>query len=374
MNLTSHEYLHCQDGKLHAQSKHGSLILSEFTGTASLFNKNELSVNPWDYRQCADAIKQALEMGEEEKMQRWEKLMGCISDHTGSYWVGHFLSHLEGVYEEQQKRHQTSVPRLSIPTVLSQYQKAGSRLFILDYEGTLVSWGPVNQIIPTSPQRTLDVLNDLLLDERNIVYVMSGRRPEELDRVFRRVPNLGLIAENGCYLKDCGSEGWIEMADAKHVSTWKKSVKAIIMYYLERTPGAELEERRCSLIFHYENAEDKEAAARLASDCASHVNDVCESQRVHAVVVDNSIIVEPVDWTKGTAAQKVFETMQKKQPDTTLDFMMVIGDGREDEKVFKWANKLDKEKLVRDVVTVSLGSRSTEAGATLTQGVSGKSF
>ncbi|KAL2208369.1 family 20 glycosyltransferase [Sarocladium strictum] len=371
MNLTSHEYLYCQDGKIYTENKHGSLILSEFTGTSSLFNKNELSVNPWDYRQCAEAIKKALEMGEDEKDNRWNKLMGCISAHTGSHWVGQYLSHLDEVYEAQQKRHQTSVPRLSIPSVVAKYQNAGQRLFIIDYEGTLVSWGPVNQIIPVSPQRTLDVLNDLLLDERNVVYVMSGRRPEELDRVFRRVPNLGLIAENGCYLKDCGSEGWTEMADSKHLASWKKSVKAIIMYYLERTPGAELEERRCSLIFHYENAEDKEAAARLASDCASHVNDVCESQRVHAVVVDSSIIVEPVDWTKGTAAQRVFDDYQKKHPSNLLDFMMVIGDGREDEKVFKWANKLDKEQLVRDVITVSLGSRSTEAGATLTQGVSG---
>lgn len=371
MNLTSHEYLYCQDGKIYTENKHGSLILSEFTGTSSLFNKNELSVNPWDYRQCAEAIKKALEMGEDEKDNRWNKLMGCISTHTGSHWVGQYLAHLDEVYEAQQKRHQTSVPRLSIPSVVAKYQNAGQRLFIIDYEGTLVSWGPVNQIIPVSPQRTLDVLNDLLLDERNVVYVMSGRRPEELDRVFRRVPNLGLIAENGCYLKDCGSEGWTEMADSTHLASWKKSVKAIIMYYLERTPGAELEERRCSLIFHYENAEDKEAAARLASDCASHVNDVCESQRVHAVVVDSCIIVEPVDWTKGTAAQRVFDDYQKKHPSNLLDFMMVIGDGREDEKVFKWANKLDKEQLVRDVITVSLGSRSTEAGATLTQGVSG---
>ncbi|KAM0316076.1 hypothetical protein ACHAPQ_011417, partial [Fusarium lateritium] len=43
MNLTSHEYLFCQDGKLLPEKKHGSLILSEFTGTSSLFNKNELA-------------------------------------------------------------------------------------------------------------------------------------------------------------------------------------------------------------------------------------------------------------------------------------------------------------------------------------------
>ncbi len=51
---------------------------------------------------------------------------------------------------------------------------------------------------------------------------------------------------------------------------------------------------------------------------------------------------------------------------------MVVGDGRDDEKVFKWANGLGEEGVIKEVVTVSLGSRNTEAGATLKQGVSGK--
>src|SRR5690606_31040012 len=119
-----------------------------------------------------------------------------------------FLSRLDTVYKEQHKRDQTAVPRLSIQTLSAKYKKSERRLFILDYEGTLVSWGPLNQIIPVSPQRTLDILNDLLLDERNTVYIMSGRRPEELERVFRRVPNIGLIAENGCFVKEFYSEEW----------------------------------------------------------------------------------------------------------------------------------------------------------------------
>ncbi|PTB76327.1 glycosyltransferase family 20 protein [Trichoderma longibrachiatum ATCC 18648] len=376
MNLTSHEYLFCQDGKIYPNKKHGSLILSEFTGTSSLFGRNELSVNPWDYRQCADAIKQALEMSEEEKTRRWEKLYQSVAHQTGSHWFTEFLSHLDRSYEEQHKRDQTYVPRLSMSSVTAKYAGSQRRLFILDYEGTLVSWGPVNQIIPVSPQRTLDVLNDLLLDDRNTVYVMSGRRPEELDRVFRRVPNLGLIAENGCFLKDCGSEEWVAMADADQITNWKESVKPIMQYYLERTPGTHVEERRCSLLFHYNNAEDYESASRQASDCASHVNDACESLRVHAVATDGAIVVEPLDWTKCTAAQRVFEQLGEhmksdethKQP---VDFLMVVGDGREDEKVFRWANNLGDQNQIKNVITVSLGSRSTEAAATLTQGVSG---
>ena len=373
MNLTSHEYLLCQDGKIYPNQKHGSLILSEFTGTSSLFHKHELSVNPWDYRQCADAIKQALEMGDEEKKQRWEKLSDIVSLHTGSYWFSEFLNRLNIAHDQQHKRSQLHVPPLSITTFSTKYQAAGRRLFFLDFEGTLVCWGPVNQIITVSLQRTLDILIDLLLDERNIVYVMSGRRPEELDRIFRRVPNLGLIAENGCSLKYCGSDEWANMADISQIKKWKESVQPIMTYFLERIPGAEVEERRCSLIFHYKGAEDYESASREASDCASHVSDACESQRFHAVHLDDRIIVEPIDWTKKTAARKVFESIDveasEKRP---LDFMIVIGDGREDEKVFRWANRLDSEGKVQDVVTVSLGFHSTEATTTINQGVSGK--
>jgi len=190
------------------------------------------------------------------------------------------------------------------------------------------------------------------------------------------VSNLGLIAENGCFLKDCGSDTWTEMADPVHTRKWKNSVQGIMSYYLERTPGAEIEERRCSLIFHYKSAEDYETANRQAADCAAHINDACEDQRIHAIPLDGCIVVEPIDWTKTTAAEKIFDDLRgHMRPDEShlspVDFLMVVGDGREDEKVFKWANQLGESDTVKEVVTVSLGSRNTEAGATLTQSVSG---
>lgn len=375
MNLTSHEYIFCQDGAIFPDNRHGSLILSEFTGTSSLFKNNELSVNPWDYRQCAEAIRQALEMSDDEKKRRWEKLYEAVSRHTGSHWFGEFLNRLDKAYGEQHMRDQLSVPRLSIPSVTIKYGKSQRRLFMLDYEGTLVTWGPLNQIIPTSPQRTLAILNDLVIDERNIVYIMSGRRPEELDRVFQRVPNLGMIAENGCFVKEYSSDKWNAMADTAQVNRWKDSVKPLLAYFLERTPGSEIEERHCGLLFHYKDAEDQESAARLASECATLVNDACESSRVHAVALDGSIVVEPIDWTKKTAAKKVFEDLNRSSPEMPVDFLMVVGDGREDEKVFNWANRLGSgavKDTVKNVVTVSLGTRSTEAAATVTQGVSGE--
>lgn len=377
MNLTSHEFLYCQDGK-YTDKKHGSLILSEFTGSASVFKGSELSVNPWNYRQCAEAIKSALDMENEERERRWSKLMEAVMHHTAAHWFSTFLERLSKVRKEHSRHDAISIPRLSVDEVNQQYKAAHRRLFILDYEGTLASDGSPTSIILTSPQRTLDVLNDLVFDQNNVVYVMSGRKPEELDRLFRRVHNLGLIAENGCFLKEFGTDEWIEMADIEKMMTWKQSVRGILEYYRERTEGSWIEERHCSYIFRYADAADPQAAARLAGDCINHINDACENQRVHAVPVDGAVKVEPVDWSKGTAATWVFEGLKKKNVEgkgsKMPEFLFVAGDAREDEVVFRWANQLGKEKVFRDVVTVSVGSslRNTEAMATLTQGVTGK--
>lgn len=73
---------------------------------------------------------------------------------------------------------------------------------------------------------------------------------------------------------------------------------------------------------------------------------------------------------------KIFEGLEKNMaPSSTnaspVDFLTVIGDDRDDEVIFRWANTLGNQKVVQYVTTVSLGSRNTEAGYTLTQGVTG---
>jgi len=373
MNLTSHEFLYCQDGKF-TENKHGSLILSEFTGSASIFKGDELSVNPWDYRKCAEAIKTALEMNDEEREQRWRKLNESVMRYTAAHWLATFMDHLEKVWNEHALRNTVSIPRLSIAKLSEQYKTAGRRLFILDYEGTLASYGSPTSIILTSPERTLAVLSDLLYDPKNIIYVMSGRKPEELDRLFRRVPNLGLIAENGCFLKEFGTSNWIELADEKEMSTWKQSVIGILEYHRERIEGSWIEERHCSLILNYAKALDLQSAARLAGDCTNQIYDACQSQRIRAVPIEAAVLVEPIDLSKETAANHIFDRIKSKSEEEGAmmpDFLMVAGDDREDEVVFRWANKLGEAKVIRDVTTVSVGSRNTEASATLTQGVTG---
>ncbi|KAK9460342.1 glycosyltransferase family 20-domain-containing protein [Lipomyces oligophaga] len=93
MNLTCHEYVFCQ-----SEEKQGPLILSEFTGSATVFGKNCLLVNPWDKVQVADAFYQALKMPREEREEKYRNLYEEVTTNTCAHWVRLFLHTLNKVY------------------------------------------------------------------------------------------------------------------------------------------------------------------------------------------------------------------------------------------------------------------------------------
>lgn len=374
MNLTSHEWVICQDGKF-SDNKYGPLVLSEFTGSATVFGQNAILVNPWHYSHCADAIKQALDMSPEERERRWKAMYDIVVKQNAIDWFESYTTALERAWKEHSVRDSTSVPRLSVSGVKSKYQRASRRLIILDYEGTLAAWGSPTDIILTTPKRSVDVLNDLVDDKKNIVYVMSSRMPEEMERLFSPVSGIGMIAENGGFVQEPNSDEWEELTDLEHVRSWKPGVKAILQYYVERIEGSHIEERHSSLIFDYSEADDVAGAFKQAGECANHINDACRGQHVSAVPIEDGLFVSEMNINKGLATELIsdnLEKMAREKGEPFPEFLMVIGDSREDEYVFNWAHRMEKAGKMRDVVTVTLGARSTEASATLTQGVTGK--
>ena len=369
MNCTSHEYVLCQDGR-HGKKKHGVLLLSEFTGSSSIFD-GQLSVNPWDYRQCAEAIRAAVTMSSKERDTRWDKLLSAVQHHNAEAWYRTSSARLRRAWTEHSQRDTVSIPRLSVGELCEKYRAANRRLFFLDYEGTLAAHETPNQgnMAFNNHQRTLDTLYDLVFDNRNIVYVMSAKTPEDLAHLFVRIPGLGLVSENGCFVMEAGahdSNDWIDIVNRKETQAWKDSVVKVLEYYRERIEGSKFEERHCSLHLHFDNASDSQGALRQAGDCASHLNDAGETLGVHAVVINHTLTVESIHQSKGATTEKIFNKLEG------VNFLFVAGDAREDEPVYRWANKLGKDKIVRDVTTVSVSSRNTEASATLKQGVSGK--
>lgn len=197
---------------------------------------------------------------------------------------------------------------------------------------------------------------------------MSGRTVRETELIFNRVHGVGLIAENGCFLRQGDSNEWIQFPDEENIAQWKESVKPILQYYIERVEGSRVEERHCSLIFHYEKGHDNDLSSRHAGDCANHINDACEQQRIKAIPSKDSVVIEPIDFDKASAARYVLDQYPEN---TRPDFLFVAGNDRSDETIFCWAKQLLDDGVIPNVQTVTVGDRNSVALSTLSNGTTG---
>ncbi|KAI9248200.1 glycosyltransferase family 20-domain-containing protein [Sporodiniella umbellata] len=342
MNLTSHEYIACQ------KDTHNPLILSEFTGTYGSFGAS-LRVNPWDYRQIGEAIHDALSMHKDEKTARWKELYKSIESNSAQHFATEVISHLSKAHNHPARRFSIKVPKLTADLINESSASFKRRLFLLDYGGTLIPHGkpPGSDDIA----KVLAMLTQLASDPKNVVYVISGRTKIHVDTDLGSVANLGLSAENGFYIKPTGGE-WEEIYGNVDFS-WKPTVKDIFQYYTERTPGAYVESKDTSIVWHYRTIEgaDSQYVTWQAAECQNHIADsVNKNFAVHTVIGNTSIEVVPHEVNKSLIANRILQDVQP-------DFVLSIGDDRSDEDVFTFLNKQKNLK----VITCKVGKRGTEA-------------
>jgi trehalose 6-phosphate synthase len=95
MNLVAKEYVAAQN-----PSDPGVPILSRFAGAAEQL-VDALIVNPYNVEEMADAIRTALEMEGDERIQRYERLMHVIRTYDVSAWSRAFLARLEASAAER---------------------------------------------------------------------------------------------------------------------------------------------------------------------------------------------------------------------------------------------------------------------------------
>lgn len=228
MNLTSHEYVFCQE------NKRSPLIISEFAGTYGSFGA-ALRVNPWNYREVAQAINDALSLSEEDKTKNHKELFKHVVSNTAAYWAESFITEALRVSSDMQNRFSVPIPHVPLYHIEEEYRKAKKAVFFLNYDGTLVPFEKTPHV-DVSTQNLVQLLTDLTSNPKNCVYVMSGRTKSSLERHLGKVPNLGLSAENGAFIKKIGSSEWTGDFD-KSDFVWQSKVMEIFDYYTERTPG-----------------------------------------------------------------------------------------------------------------------------------------
>ncbi len=226
MNTTSLEYVVCQ------KEHHGPLILSEFSGTASYLG-HAIHINPWDLGGVADSINQALTMSPEMKTAQHQRLYKHVTTNTVQAWTTNFLQRLLTNLSSSDRSGAT--PVLDKTALLTAYRRAGKRLFMFDYDGTLT---PIvkdpSAAIPTD--RIIRTIKTLASDPRNAVWIISGRDQNFLNQWMGDISELGLSAEHGSFIRQPRSDVWENLTEQYDMS-WQKEVLEVFQHYTERTQG-----------------------------------------------------------------------------------------------------------------------------------------
>jgi trehalose 6-phosphate synthase/phosphatase len=287
-------------------------------------------------------------MSDEDKKDRWKELYDVVAKNTAQYWAKSFISELEKAHEDT--RHSVLIQHMQPKQWLKDFQQAEQRVLFLDYDGTIQAYESAPATF-VSPRRLIDLLTKLTSNPHNLVYVMSGRMRDSIDKRLGSVPNLGLCAENGSFVKAPGATEWENLFPTVDLR-WMDDVKKIFEYYEERTPGALIETKEVSLVWHYRMADNPGYGAWQAAELQNHIEDaIGVVYPIHCIAGNKNVEVLPSNVNKSAAAKHIFESL-------CPGFVLAIGDDRADEDLFSLVNNLEAAQFK---VTCTVGSKSSEA-------------
>ncbi|KFG79505.1 putative trehalose-6-phosphate synthase/trehalose phosphatase [Metarhizium anisopliae] len=354
MNTTSLEYIVCQ------RQGNGPLILSEFSGTAGSLS-DAIHINPWDLTGVAEKINSALTMSDGERSGMQSRLYKHVTTYNVQAWINKFIRKVYNVLGETNTANAT--PLLDRAVLLSKYRSAGKRLFMFDYDGTLT---PIvrepSAAIPS--ERIIQSLKRLAGDPKNAVWIISGRDQEFLGQHLGHISQLGFSAEHGSFMRDPGSEEWINLAE-KFDMGWQVEAMEVFQKYTDRVPGSFIERKRCALTWHYRLA-DPEQGVHMARECHKELESTVGTKwDVEVMPGKANVEVRPTFINKGEIAKRLIATYHNPERAPSeldpnpgrVEFALCMGDDFTDEDMFRSLNGATGEVLHPDhVFTVTVGA------------------
>jgi len=315
MNLIAKEYIAAKTDKT------GVLILSEMAGAAKELGE-AIIINPNNTQEIADALKEALEMPKEKQVKRNEIMQNRLRRYDVVRWADDFIRELISVKDEQKRFNARLLSPSMREQLLKDFKKALKRLIFLDYDGTLVPFARYPQMAKPS-EDLLKILKQLSENPANSLVLMSGRDKDILGRWFGML-NIGLVAEHGVWIKE-KNEDW---RLTKPVTfDWKPRIRPVLEMYADRLPGAFVEEKEFSIVWHYRGADPELAALRAKELMDDLVN---FTANINVQVLQGSKVVEVrcAGVNKGIAA--MYFVLKN-----SFDFISAMGDDYTDEDMFK---------------------------------------
>ncbi|SFH01425.1 bifunctional alpha,alpha-trehalose-phosphate synthase (UDP-forming)/trehalose-phosphatase [Pedobacter insulae] len=338
MNLVSKEYVASRN------NDDGVLILSEMAGSSKELT-DALIVNPNNLGDIMNAIEHAMQMPQEEQRERMIAMRAVVKKFSVKRWVDNFMLKLAEVKQLQDSLKTKHATNEVNNLIIDHYKAAQSRIFFLDYDGTLV--GFKKNIENASPDPELYELIDKLNESPlNKVVIVSGRRHETLEKWFGHL-KIDLIGEHGAWQKT-SDENWSSLPLL--TNQWKQEIKTLLETYIDRTPGSFIEEKSYSIVWHYRKVEEGLGELR-ANEIVSHLT-ILTADRGLQIMHGNKVIeFKNMEVNKGKA---VLNWLHDKNP----DFIMALGDDHTDEDIFK--------AMPPEAFTIKVGNNPSEARYYLT--------
>lgn len=334
MNMSAKEYIASRvDGT-------GVLIISELAGAAKELHEG-LVVNPNNLGAVVRAIKQALEMPEEEQVRRNKVMIDRLKRYTLDRWANEFISKLEGVKKIQANTLTRKLSENKRKEIIRAYADAKKRILFLDYDGTL-SWFRKNPEDARPDKELYSILDSLTGDIRNTVTIISGRDKETLGRWFPDKWKLHFIAEHGVWLKEAHGE-WHMMEQIDN--DWKESVLPLLEFFVDQTPQTFIEHKNFSLVWHYRKA-DPDLGVQRAWELKDELRYMTANLNLEIMDGDKVLEIKYSGINKGRAALR-------KIGDKNYDFIFAVGDDWTDEYTF--------DSMPQEAYTIKVGTKTSKA-------------
>jgi trehalose 6-phosphate synthase/phosphatase len=315
MNLVAKEFVATWS------SGEGVLILSETAGAATELGE-ALLVNPTDRHEIADTLNTALNMPSDQQVNRNRQMQKRLKAYDVVRWAEEFITLLEQSKSRQEvfivKEVNTQIEKM----ILDHYSAAHRRLFLLDYDGTLSPFARVPQQATPSAE-LIRLLDNLGQSPQNTVVIISGRPMENLTAWFGDLA-VNLVAEHGTFIRQFGKD-W-ENTGLQNMD-WKKEVLPIVHQFSDRCPGSFIEEKQCSIAWHYRNA-NADLGFLRSRELVKTLDELSVHQDFQ--VMDGHKVVElrSRGSDKGTAAMLWLNADH-------YDFILAVGDDKTDEDMFR---------------------------------------
>ncbi len=313
MNLVAKEYVASRP------DKRGVLILSETAGAAQELT-DALMVNPSLPASLVEGLSSALTMSPKELRNRLKGMKQQLTSNTVHHWKFKYMSALRSSTIGSGLRTKHLDSKIS-NQLLEEFKQAKHPTILLDYDGVLAAFN--DQPSAAKPDKILlRLLGKLAERVSGGVLIISGRNKLDLGNWLGSLP-LTLAAEHGALLKPAGSNTWRKLINVP--TNWKSLIMPVLQKYADKTPGAFVEEKDSSLVWHHRQASPFYAQKNITI-LRRTLKPLLKTMGLEVYRGNMILEIKSPEANKGVAASN---WVQKKH-----DLIMAIGDDYTDEDMF----------------------------------------